>query len=1450
MLSIENPPEPSCFCKRSGLKDDGGAGEKLALQGAADLVEPACLDENQLPQFSIRDYVFTARSKDIGASWPFSQPLLQLCLKHGVKDPLPPFEPPNLVRGHCHQKGVVTTEHLNACEGSEKTLAKTDSLDKEDAVLLDLQDSHTKHKHSQSLDQSVLDQGDNKLCRLSKSLGSNEAGGKGVIASSLTSHVKNNSNSTLANRLTSSLQETNSLSEASIEFEALEPPKAPNKTGSFCGPSDKKCRLIVKLGGVSESGRTEDIVSNSSALSESMASKVCPVCKTFTSTSNTTLNAHIDQCLAVESTCERVLTDLAKHRVKPRKKRLMVDIYVTAPNCTLEDLDRRNGTNWANDSKAPMPNGEIGVESKRQRMSQLDVVDDVDDDRAVYVDSKGTKLRILSKFNDTVAPTLGDDFTQRNHSNDTKKGKIFFIGKKKHLVPKCSKHMKVKPQSKSLCALRRYKDEIEASDEEYRMGNREKERSLSQLLKDQDPIKTGGAGTLRQWVCSKRSCLSKKFSDRDAHRCADSLQLTKSNPSALGSFAKRNNILKFSRLSEEPAASLRSKRIDIPLNSTDDDERTLLRPPESNLDGVMEGASSPDGRMLKFVKYSGSCASSPRSRRVEIKNGTAQPATNLPENHPFSPKVRISSALRKDLLLGKPSLPLGPNKNSEKRKNSIFKRSQNDRCAVEISEKKRRLTSDVVVDYDQMQDSAEILGLCSVNENDIYTAHKVNCFENMVESEIEAITNEESYGRNKIIESEQESEEDVSTSDQEETVISKGFHSAAEYCSLGIASVYSEDGGSFHQYYKSEDEESAADEVTEKAVGNNIVISGETPSSDGNSPAPHADLQSPCLEGGNVGPTCQPILQVLPTIPRQFDDQSKSCIGEEGNNVRAITEVEAGSLTETNSMVIQKLGASFPCPGEMDNEVQENSSVTSSGPHSIQNKHQQVDGDQSGSPSSANSAFFPPPMNSPDFRYMGQQSSSVGPFGIQDKVSLSFSDSNGEATCLDVAGLGMYSALPSTLSAKGAEKEVVDHENLKVATSVKGPMKIPDYQPCCCSLKESISRGAALSYQELQLPGRKGVMTSMMVPPKGRQLTTSNPNIRPEICPSFSTCSGLGLGSNSMKDSSNAAMKLQICRDFGLSNPSSQTLPSPSSTSSPILRLMGKDLMVMSKDEDELTTLQKIPLAPPSDHPNAKYPTRLLGCSNGNVSNQDSFSFSRQSPDDSFLFGLDHPCYLPKNFGVGFSGGVRTVGDYKVVHQRPLQSPVNHQELCPPGFVGSTLQPGSKDGLDKQSQQKTLNRKPNSPLSYNVERLAVHRQRLKPVSASEDANSMMREVILIEDSPELEPNLSSVDANYSVGLRRNQPLPVDISPSPVLSSNSRTTKGFSCFPLQNTFSGELSGGPKPNFLRSCPGANARSSKQGGNAVEGLGILSPSPSILTSPSTGYLNPTLYYPSSFQ
>ncbi|CAN6812766.1 unnamed protein product [Brassica oleracea] len=138
----------------------------------------------------------------------------------------------------------------------------------------------------------------------------------------------------------------------------------------------------------------------------------CPICKTFSSASNTTLNAHIDQCLSldselppvsstkpnkprVDSAVPPVSTKQNKLRAKPQMKvKTMVDIYASAKRCTLEDLDKRNGTTWASVlSHSNQVVADKSQVSKKRKVPPVGV-------GPVYIDAKGQKLRILTEFSE------------------------------------------------------------------------------------------------------------------------------------------------------------------------------------------------------------------------------------------------------------------------------------------------------------------------------------------------------------------------------------------------------------------------------------------------------------------------------------------------------------------------------------------------------------------------------------------------------------------------------------------------------------------------------------------------------------------------------------------------------------------------------------------------------------------------------------------------------------------------------------------------------------------------------------------------------------------------------------------------------------------------------------------------------------------------------------------
>lgn len=456
MFSTENQPDPPCCSRASDAAD---------------------------PYFSIRDYAFASRSRDRETSWPFPQELLQLCFKHGIKDPLPPFEPPDSVRAQCQRKeDDLEAGHIVVSEAP-----------------------YPSSREEEEKEQIVVDEA---------------LGGDAETPSAVTKHT------------------------AEVDF-----------------LPEKNCKLVLKLGLVSQTRRTEDAASASSAVSDPMASKVCPVCKLFSSPSNTTLNAHMDQCLSAESNdaAARLAATRSKNpRGKPRLKRLMVDIYATAPRCTLEDLDSRNGTTWARDlaSSAAVPGGELPTETKRPRLSSVDLGHDGDE--AVYVDSNGIKLRILSKSSD-VPPGMPRDeskLTKDAAEIDEGKGPPFSTNKK--FGSKLLKHMKVKQMSRKLSSLDMPRRETEAqlAEDYHAEANKEEEETMLPV-RARSNIESNGHATLGQWVCSKRSDLRKK-AEKAIRECSENQELTTKRPSLQSSQSTNS-----SWAGEDFRSSPKTKRVDL-----------------------------------------------------------------------------------------------------------------------------------------------------------------------------------------------------------------------------------------------------------------------------------------------------------------------------------------------------------------------------------------------------------------------------------------------------------------------------------------------------------------------------------------------------------------------------------------------------------------------------------------------------------------------------------------------------------------------------------------------------------------------------------------------------------------------------------------------------------------------------------------------------------------------
>ncbi|KAG0475582.1 hypothetical protein HPP92_015268 [Vanilla planifolia] len=506
MLSIANPLDPSCSSSKVlELGADEKVSEQLTLQ-KADL--EVGLGETQTLHFSIRDYVFASRRKDISTNWPFPRQLMQLCLKHGIQDLLPPFQPPSALIAHCFSNPIVQVSHE----------ARTNSPHIGETLLLDEEPNSIDLIPSCS---AKVEDKPNELMHVEHEIGS-----------AVTIHR---------------------------DIEVIKP--------QLGEPVVNKCKLILKT----QASRLEEFASSYLA-SEIMTPKVCPVCKMFSSTSNTTLNAHMDQCLSMESESTLVEDKNAKLRVKPRKKRLLEEIYATSTCCSLEDLDRRNGSSWVKDLTLVTPeteNSDASIVEKKLQSSQLLTKDDKDEG-AVYVDSNGVKLRILSKFDDAPRAT-SEAFEPMKNGKGIGDGS-FISANNKHVGVMCSREMEMSQKNKKLSSSNLFKDK-ETLGVSYHEESQQKDGSpvLLSSMKDQYHMSFASA-TLRRWSCSKRSNLSKKNTQKDLSKSLENSKLVHQ----MAKVDSRKTACSTSSAAEchptELSESPNSKFVHIPLNTIQNKE--------------------------------------------------------------------------------------------------------------------------------------------------------------------------------------------------------------------------------------------------------------------------------------------------------------------------------------------------------------------------------------------------------------------------------------------------------------------------------------------------------------------------------------------------------------------------------------------------------------------------------------------------------------------------------------------------------------------------------------------------------------------------------------------------------------------------------------------------------------------------------------------------------------
>ncbi|XP_064981457.1 uncharacterized protein LOC135622978 [Musa acuminata AAA Group] len=1301
MLSAKSPLDPSCSSKVPAPKTGETVSEKLASRERDPI-----LGQTPTPNFSIRDYVFTSRSKGIETSWPFTQHFLQRCLKHGVKDLLPPFEPPDLVRVQCWSKGVESQQSVIRPE-IEQIPVHIGPQEKAVNIRRDL---------CSPIETQPPD-GRSATCQRFRT---DELTHSGADIGSIITRDQVEGTSAAIGGISCSFAVNRDVFEVPSDIDVVEPTK---KLGSSREPSEKKCRLIVRLGVISDSSRAEDIKSSSSTVSDPMASKVCPVCKMFSSTSNTTLNAHIDQCLSMESNTKCCSSKVVKPKAKPRKKRLMVDIYTTAPRCTLEDLDKRNGSHWAVElGFAAAPSVEVDTETKKPKLVLVGSGEGIKEG-AVYVDSNGVKLGILSKLSSTSQSK--EELKLQEHDKVVRTGKSFLIGKKKHFKAKYSKKMKMKSQRKKLNSFMLLKAKMQTSVEGDCDGETHHENGESLLhISDPGNLANSRPACLRQWICSRRSDLPKKLASKNAHSASDNTALVtrsmlteNSRPDAYISSVSLSHHLKFSRLSEDLTSSPGSKNIDILSKTVHPMDDGMKVSEKLTISASRWSSESTEKNSLlpRVSKSSGNFESSSRTEAKETapsiqhRPDTSSDRTNIPSIHCPSAKDQIVSTLMKNDLVRRSPFNLQARKGDLSAKPDTCKKFRKHRSILRSGKIRAKFQSatngvhnkGVLAPGADIARASKTLGSCELNHSCV------------VVSGTGEMTNDASPGTKDVPEFDKRDEGSTLEEQKHSNHLETKYH-GPDVQNLDMQVEVLDSGNHVRK------------PSSETAGGN--LLSNDTVCSESLQAA--SDCQSISKSEVNTGQ----LMQISEKQVVFFGDTSREEI--DGQNIQMADKMEdrgekdsyALQLVEctVETMSIQESSGCSTSHGNAGHEIrQKSSSITSV--RTTTNEELAGDGEPCGSPdSTASTISLPSPK---DLKYTD-------------------SDANVFASAINAENkLGSIDPLAEDTVVSEERNVKERNEELKVNLPAEISGCMVDDKTFCCSCRESLSR----EFQILQPNATHRT-------PKVKQV--SKLFARPRVSSSFNSCQNHRINTTvisnlqaagqptTSKGLSDCAVKVPTCSVLGSAIPSSQS--QNRSISNPILRLMGKNLMVMNNEEfvQPQRTVMEYP-------PNVNFLSPLGFALNTNHSKQENFRYHHK------IFS-----------GPPAFDATASVGE----HQFPICMPSAQMA----GFSVTPLHTAFVPRLDHHTWQKNACRRSNSS----------------------PASCIMNEVLVIDDPIEFERRpVTSLSS------------PISTLPFATSGLNPLSQRPFSCVSSQCQIR-YLRGGSRPLLPKPSTGINANLTKSG------------------------------------
>jgi hypothetical protein len=595
------------------------------------------------------------------------------------------------------------------------------------------------------------------------------------------------------------------------------------------------------------------------------------------------------------------------------------------------------------------------------------------------------------------------------------------------------------------------------------------------------------------------------------------------------------------------------------------------------------------------------------------------------------------------------------------------------------------------------------------------------------------------------------------------------------------------------------------------------------------------------------GPSCGAEAPTDSTEPSFVNGQEIYCADEVGSGlIRQSAHIgeemdseigQANLFAEVDPIPIPGPPGSFlPSPGDMSSEdLQGSSSLTTSRVQSSQDQHDFIDGDSSDSPISTTSTVSNSTLAGYDQKY-SEPLSSAGPQSFQDKLRSGFSDASVEPSAESAAAV-------SRTTSTEVERLTFDGENCKLnkISIEKGPLSFKSDEPCCCQRKERTSQGVALNYQESP-PLRRRAIASLTMPTMGKQMGC-NLNTRPGSLDSRSEIFSLSSCPSTKSEkavphiimSPVGSVPLKGSPDAGVKFPGRGACDSASpSASNPVLRLMGKNLMVVNKDDDAPMPLGQAQPHPQINPQTPRFPT-FPEVSPVNIQNQVYHSYHQMVPQ----IGQDSHNLVGHCFDGRLSNSFRSHTNLKAPQTPAGLFPDQHKDG---GFIAFEEPHEYKCHYNVPAAQQNVSKnRPIGASTNNMEKLLTTPE-CQQMSAHSAANAN-REIIVIDDIPDGEANLSSDVANYIGGLRGSRVVASGISIPVVPNYNSRHANPYSFYQSQDPSHGELpvvhNGTLHANPSRGASASSARWSC----TSEGSSVLQRS-SFFTAPSRGHLRSTLY------